>query len=210
MIYLWNIEGEELRLNLKEILKYDEIAVLYRRDRSPDKTVSRREFRYLDFIVDRDSYPMQNGLSNMEAHKFAIEHSGLPKDYMPDEEIKRAIKVCRKLNGGIIEGLIDTTIGAFRIDGKLMGKVQALAAELETKALTIEQISTIMDLTKTTIQMSSEIPSKVSKLLALREEYKNSQSKTSNTLRGGGDIGNSYDGAGIEKYSDSGETEKLD
>lgn len=211
MIYLWRLEGDKLVLNLKEILKYDELGIIYRRDKSNDKMIAYREFRYLDFICDRDSYCVQNGFSNIESHNFAVEHSGMPKTYAPDDIVKKAISVCRRLNGGIIEGLIDTTIEAFRIDAKLMAKVKKLAAELEKKAVTVNDISSIMDLTKATINMSAEIPGKVSKLLALKEEYNNSKSKTSEALkRGGGEISNSYDGTGMEQHSDSGEVERLD
>lgn len=210
MIYLWRLEGDSLVLNLKEILKYDELGIIYRRDKSNDKMLAKREYRYLDFIADRDSYPIMNGLSNLEAHNFAVEHAGMAKDYKPDDIMKKAVEVCRRLNGGIIEGLIDTTIDAFRIDARLMGKVKKLASELEKKALTIEDISTIMDLTKATIAMSAEIPSKVAKLLALKEEYNNSKSKTAEALRGGGVIGNSYDGTGLEQRADSGQVESLD
>lgn len=210
MIYLWRLEGDTLVLNLKEILKYDELGIIYKRDHSSDKMFAKREYRYLDFVSDRDSYPIMNGLSNQEAHNFAVEHAGMARDYKPDDIMIKAIHVCRRLNGGIIEGLIDTTIDAFRIDARLMAKVKKLATELEKKAITVNDISTIMDLTKATINMSAEIPNKVTKLLALKEEYNNSKSKTSEALRGGGDISNSYEGTGIEVRADSGQTERLD
>lgn len=210
MIYLWRLEKETLVLNLEEILKYDDLAIIYRRDQSADKYMAKREFKYIDFIANRDSYCVENGFSDRESHNFAVEHSGLPKDYKPDKLIVKGVQTSRRLNGGVIEELIDTTIGAFRIDAKIMGKMKKLAQDLFVKATTVEDITGIMDLTKAVIDMSSAIPTKVTKLLELKIQYNDSKSKTSNSLRGGGEIANSYEGDGLEKFSDSGKVETLE
>ena len=50
MIYLRRIEHDKLVLNLAELLAYDELGIIYRRDKTADKAFAYREFRYIDFI----------------------------------------------------------------------------------------------------------------------------------------------------------------
>jgi len=195
---------------LSEILKYPKIAKVYTRDRMEGKMLAKREFRYIDFLVNRDSFCIREGLSDAEAIAFAKHNSGLPKEYVADKIVIEATETCRHLNGGIIEDLIDATVSAFRVDAKMMIKVKELLESLATKVADIDGVTQITKMTDSIINISGTIPGKITKLLELREAYAKAQSKTIDERRGGGEIGNSYDGSGIEKYSDTGEVEKLD
>jgi hypothetical protein len=101
MIYLWKVEKDELVLDLREVLKYEDLAAIYRRDStSKSKDKAMKEFRYIDFIANRDGYCVQNGLNSNDAHEFAREHSGLPTGWKPDDAVIKAIKCAKRLNGG--------------------------------------------------------------------------------------------------------------
>ena len=210
MIYLWRVEQEELVLNLREILKYKEFESIYLRDASNGKMLSKREFRYIDFIANRESYCVREGLNKTEAHNFAIKNSGLPSDYKADKYIERAIEKAKELNGGVIEDLIDSTVAAFHVDAKLVKHVRDLMEKIEGDVKELKDVENVLKLTDTLINISSTIPAKVTKLLSLREEYDKQQSKLTNTRRGGGEISNSFDGTGIEQLNDTGQVEKLD
>lgn len=210
MIHVWKIEKDELVLNLRELLKYPEFASLYTRDTMNGKLMAKREFKYIDFIANRDGHCVKEGYDSKEAHEFAVKNSGLPSDYKPDKYVSRAIEKAQELNGGVIEDLIDSTVAAFHVDAKLVKHVRALMEKITGEVKEIADVENIMRLTDTLINISSTIPAKVTKLLLLREEYDKQKSKTINTKRGGGELSNSYDGAGIEQFSDSGEVERLD
>jgi len=210
MIYLWKLNGDELELNLPEILKYTSLAKIYSRDTMAGKVSAKREFKYIDFLANRDSFCVLQGLSKEEAHKFAKKHSRLPKDWAPDEYLVKAIECAKSLNGGIIEDLIDATVTAFRVDARMMSKLKDLLEVLENKVTDVEGVLQVTKLTDTISNVAGTIPNKINKLLELREEYAKAQSKQINEKRGGGEIGNSLDGSGIEQYSDTGIAEKLD
>ena len=210
MIYLWTVNGSELELNLKELLKYKELTEIYVRDKMNGKLIAKREFKYIDFMSNRESFPIREGLNKIDAHKFAVKHSGLPVDWTTDKLVEDAIFLCNGLNGGIIENLIDSTVAAFRVDANLMTKARKIIQELEDKVTTPDGINEITKITDLIINVASKIPSKINSLLELRADYEKKLNNIGNERRGGGEIPNSYTGAGFEQFSDSGEIERLD
>ena len=210
MIHVWRVEGAELVLNLKELLKYDEFKILYVRDTSNGKMLAHREFKYIDFIANRDSHCVREGFNEKEAHTFAVKNSGLPSTYMPDKFVIKAVNLAKELNGGIIEELIDSTVAAFRVDAKLVKHVKFLMEDIAGKVTDVASVENVLKLTDAIINISATIPSKVEKLLALRAEYDKQKSKQTNTMRGGAELLNSFDGTGIEELSDTGKVESLD
>lgn len=210
MIYLWTINGSDLELNLKELLKYEELTKIYARDKMNGKLIAKQQFKYIDFMSNRESYPIREGLNKIDAHNFAVKHSGLPLDFKPDKAIEDAIFVCQGLNGGVIENLIDATVAAFRVDANLMLKAKTFIHSLEDKVTTPDGINEISKLTDMVISMSGKIPGKIESLLKLREDYNKKINNIINEKRGGGEIPNSYTGTGFEESSDTGEVKKLD
>lgn len=210
MIYLWKVEGQKLVLNLAEILKYPDIAAIYIRDTSSNKMISSREFKYIDFIANRDSFCVREGYNEKEAHEFACKNAFMPQDYTPDKQVIKAINKCKELNGGIIEDMIDATVSAFRVDAKLVKHIKVLMENIGDKLDKIQDVENVMKITDTVINLSNTIPFKIEKLLKLREEYDKKVSGKLNTERGGREITNSLEGTGIEESQDTGEVERLD
>ena len=210
MIYLWRLEGQELVLNLKEILKYDELAAIYKRDKPADKMIAKRDFKFIDLIADRDSFCVREGLSLTEAITFAAKNSNMPSDFKPDKQIMKAIEKAKELNGGIIEDMLDSTISAFRVDAKLVKHIKVLMEDVGDNLKDLTDVEKVMKLTDIVINVSNTIPDKINKLLVLREEYNKKLNKTLNTQRGGKELTASFDGAGLEEFKDSGKVERVD
>jgi len=197
MIHLWNVTGDTLNLNVSEILKYKELTVIYKRDNTDDKSFAHKEFRYIDFLSNREGYCIVNGLSKKEAHKHAVLNSNLHKDYIPDAFIKIAInKVYDELNGGVIEKLIDSTIRSLNLSAETVVQITNRAEELLDKASgTDEDITKLITLTNQVSQIAVGIPDKVTKLIELRKQY-DTASKGTIQERGGKEYTASLDGAG--------------
>ena len=200
-------------------MQYPALRALYVRDNTNGRIMAEREFKYIHFICDRDSFCVTEGFSDKEAHAFAKKHSGMPESYKPDKFVMRAIDLVKELNGGVIEEMIDATVSAFRVDAKLVKHVKILmenigdklkVAKDNTDVDDLDSVERVMKLTDAIINISNAIPSKIEKLLKLREEYDNQKNKVTNTRRGGGELTESYDGRGIEEFSDTGEVERLD
>lgn len=210
MIYLWNIQGDTLELNIREILKYPELAKLYGRDKSNLHAQAKREFHYIDFLCNIDSFPIQEGLTKEEAHAFAVKHSNLLEDYKPDKDVKKAINLVKELNGGVIENMLIAAISALKADSVILNKTKVLLEKLTNEADDVESFDNIFKLTNTLLTVSSQIPAKVKSLTELKENYDKVKKNGGETMRGGGDLKNSYEGRGFEELSGTGEVERLD
>lgn len=210
MIYLWKIEKNDIKLNLEELLKYDEFRIIYLRDKNPSKHIATQHFKYIDFIANRDSFPNREGYSESESRKFAAINSGLGDKFIADKDLNIAIAKARQLNGGIIENLLDNIIAAFRSDAQIVSKMRTALQAKVNSAATIEDFKETIKLSDTLVEISSTIPGKIDKFLTLREEYEKKLKTGITRLRGGGEISNSYDGGDFEELSDSGEVEKVD
>ena len=79
-----------------EALLVKPIRLLYNRDRSKSKERFIRQMSYLYFYADpRSSY---NYITNdVERSKAIIAQEGLPEDFKPSEELKKAISIYRQL-----------------------------------------------------------------------------------------------------------------
>lgn len=75
---------------LRQILDKD-VALLWQRDSSSDKSKYIAEAGVIYYLGDPKSPAKQQGLSDAEALKMAIENFNLPKDYTPDVLVKRLI-----------------------------------------------------------------------------------------------------------------------
>ena len=209
--HLWKIENNQtLVLDLREILKYNEFAIIYNRDKTNGKLQAHNEFKYIDFHANRAGVPIISGFSASETHAFAIKHSNLSDKYLPDDAVKKAIRKAKELNSGVIEDMIDTTIAALRVSAKVATHAKELMESLESTARTVDEIQAIIKLSDVVVDMANTIPMKVKKLLELKDEYDKQESKSLNTKRGGGEVTESFDGGGFEKSDDSGKVEKLD
>ena len=203
MIHLWTIKGDTLVLNISEILKYKELAIIYKRDETDNKSFAHKEFRYIDFLSNREGYCILNGLSKKEMHLHAIRNSNLHEDYKPDTFVKIAIsKVYDELNGGVIEKLIDSAVRSLNICSQGIVQMTDKAEDIIEKAsITDEDIAKLTGLLTQINTMSASIPVKVRTLLDLRKEY-DFASKGSIIERGGKTYTDSLDGNGeVESVS---------
>jgi len=211
MIHLWQTTGNTLTLNVSEILKYKELAIIYKRDETDNKAFAHKEFRYIDFLSNREGYCIMNGLSKKEAHSHAVKNSNLHPDYKPDTFIKIAIsKVYDELNGGVIEKLIDSSIRSLQIAASGIVQMTDKAEDIIDKASgTDEDIAKLIGLLTQITTMSASIPTKVRTLLDLRKEYDIS-SKGTVIERGGKAYTDSLDGNGDVESEGSDEDDRME
>lgn len=168
-----------------------DIRELYRRDTSKDKQKYIKECIVIYYLGDPKSPAKQNGLSDAEALKMAIEQAGLPADYLPDKLVIRLIK--RYYNENITEaGVVVENIlkGIHNINLIITNINELLNEQLKTN-ITIESVQSIVSMIDIVNKKSAEMPALIK---ALEEAKQNLMyEKETELSRGGGQVLSSMD-----------------
>ena len=168
-----------------------DVRELYRRDTSKDKQKYIKECIVIYYLGDPKSPAKQNGLSDAEALKMAIEQAGLPADYLPDKLVIRLIK--RYYNENITEaGVVVENIlkGIHNINLVITNVNELLNEQLKTN-ITIESVQSIVSMIDIVNKKSAEMPALIK---ALEEAKQNLMyEKETELSRGGGQVLSSMD-----------------
>lgn len=168
-----------------------DVRELYRRDTSKDKQKYIKECIVIYYLGDPKSPAKQNGLSDAEALKMAIEQAGLPADYLPDKLVIRLIK--RYYNENITEaGVVVENIlkGIHNINLIITNINELLNEQLKTN-ITIESVQSVVSMIDIVNKKSAEMPVLIK---ALEEAKQNLMyEKETELSRGGGQVLSSMD-----------------
>ena len=126
--------------NIKQLLDRD-VALLWTRDKTPDKIQYIKEVGVIYYLGDPKGPCLQEGLSEKESLRRAIENFDLPKDYQPDGLVWKLIKryynqrVGAAMENVIVlkKGLHNNTLAASKLNELLNEKLNE-GASLETAA----------------------------------------------------------------------------
>ena len=135
--------------NMKQLLDKD-VAILWTRDKSPDKIQYIKEVGVIYYLGDPKGPCLQEGLSEKESLKRAIENFDLPKDYQPDTLVWKLIKkyynqrVGAAMENVIVlkKGLHNNTLAASKLNELLNEKLNE-GASLETAASIISLMDSL-------------------------------------------------------------------
>lgn len=154
--------------NLKQLLDKD-VALLWTRDKTPDKSQYVKEVGVIYYLGDPKGPCLQEGLSERESLRRAIENFDLPKDYQPDVLVWKLIKryynqrVGAAMENVIVlkKGLHNNTLAA--------SKLNELLNEQLTNGASLETAGSIISLMDSLNKKVSEMPALL-KALQLAEE----------------------------------------
>ena len=168
-----------------------DVRELYRRDTSKDKQKYIKECIVIYYLGDPKSPAKQNGLSDAEALKMAIEQAGLPANYLPDKLVIRLIKRYYNENkteaGVVVENILK---GIHNINLIITNINELLNEQLKTN-ITIESVQSIVSMIDIVNKKSAEMPALIK---ALEEAKQNLMyEKETELSRGGGQVLSSMD-----------------
>ena len=166
-------------------LQDKDVALLWQRDTTKDKRNYIAEAGVIYYLGDPKSPAKQQGLSDAESLKMAIDNFNLPKDYTPDSLVKKLIDKYYIQNiteaGVALEALQKSihlvSIAAVRINEQLNRKLSGALADED-----ITPIFTMMDAVSKRI---TEIPALTK---ALSTAYENLRNEEEEQLARGGKI----------------------
>lgn len=182
--------------DIRQLLDKD-VRALYNRDTTKDKKRYVQECIVIYYLGDPKSPARQNGLSDKECLKMAIEQAGLPKTYIPDALVIRLIE--RYYNQNITEAgrVVENILKGIHNINLSIDVVNHLLNEKLNSTVSLDDITTILQLIDGINKRAGEIPS----LLKTLEEAKQNlmYEKETETSRGGTTITSSMN---AEDYMD--------
>lgn len=174
--------------NIKQLLDRD-VALLWTRDKSPDKIQYIKEVGVIYYLGDPKGPCLQEGLSEKESLKRAVENFDLPKDYQPDTLVWKLIKryynqrVGAAMENVIVlkKGLHNNTLAA--------SKLNELLNEKLNEGASLETAGTIINLMDSLNKKVSDMPGLLKALQQAEENLLFEQESTAG--RGGETISSS-------------------
>ena len=168
--------------NIKQLLDRD-VALLWTRVKTPDKIQYIKEVGVIYYLGDPKGPCLQEGLSEKESLKRAIENFDLPKDYQPDTLVWKLIKryynqrVGAAMENVIVlkKGLHNNTLAA--------SKLNELLNEKLNEGASLETAGTIINLMDSLNKKVSDMPGLLKALQQAEENLLFEQEQTSG--RGG-------------------------
>ena len=175
---------------LRQIQDKD-VALLWQRDTTKDKKKYIAEVGVIYYLGDPKSPAKQQGLSDVECLKMAIENYDLPKDYTPDSLVKKLIDKYYKENiteAGVALEALQKTVHLVALSAT---KISELLNKKLAGAISDEDIQSILVLQDAVDKRVTEIPNLVKSLGVAYENLRNEEEEQ--RARGGKQILSSMD-----------------
>lgn len=176
--------------NTRQLIDRD-VRELYRRDTTKTKQKYIQECIVIYYLGDPKSPAKQNGLSDAEALKMAIDQAGLPKNYLPDKLVLRLIKRYYEQNiteaGIVVENILK---GIHNVNLVITNVNELLNEKLKTE-ITIESTQQIVSLIDIVNKKAGEVPILVKSLEEAKQNLM--YEKETELSRGGQQVLSSMD-----------------
>lgn len=175
---------------LRQIQDKD-VALLWQRDTTKDKRKYIAEVGVIYYLGDPKSPAKQQGLSDEESLKMAIDNYDLPKDYNPDSLVKKLIDKYYKENiteAGVALEALQKTVHLVALSAT---KISELLNKKLSGAISDEDIQSILVLQDAVDKRVTEIPNLVKSLGVAYENLRNEEEEQ--RARGGKQILSSMD-----------------
>ena len=176
--------GMPVAPGIRQLLDKD-VATLYQRDVTKDKSKYIRECGIIYYLGDPKSPVHQQGLSGKEALDFAIEQFDLPKDYSPDPLVRRLIDKYYKQNITEAGLAIENLNKSLHLISLAANKINDLLNNKLTQNITEDEIGNVLTLIDSVSKKISEVPSLVK---GLGVAYENLRTEEETKLARGGQV----------------------
>lgn len=171
--------------DIRQLLDKD-VQLLWLRDKTPDKSQYIKEVGVIYYLADPKGPCKQEGLSDNEAIKKAIENFDLPKTYQPDLLVwklaKRYYNEEVSVAGSAVEALTKSIHNVVLAANKMN---EILTNELSSD-LSIEKANTVIGIMDNLNKKAAELPGLIKALNTAKENLAYEEEQT--VARGGGTV----------------------
>lgn len=153
---------------LKQLIDKD-VSLLYTRDKTKNKEMYIKEVGVIYFMGDPKGPCLQEGLSDKEALRKAIENFDLPKNYQPDILVWKLIKRYYNQRAGVgMEAVLNIKRGIHNI-AIAASKLSELLNDELSEGVNIDKVPTIINYMKQVNDLANQFPN-MAKVLQSAEE----------------------------------------
>lgn len=193
----FKLVNNEIVLDRDEVLLYEEFNVILKRNKPIEgdsegrkKLFNYREFKYIYFMSDTNSFPNRMGYNKSMAHEYSVKHSKLPNGYMPDKEVIAAINLYKNHDTTPMKETAKELRKTLNLNSRV---IATLRTQLE-EALRVsndksnkEGSKPLLSAMNELIAMSNKLPDTFRTLSSIEEIVKEEDNKKSK-VRGGNDV----------------------
>lgn len=170
---------------LKQLIDKD-VSLLYTRDKTKNKEMYIKEVGVIYFMGDPKGPCLQEGLSDKEALRKAIENFDLPKNYQPDILVWKLIKRYYNQRAGVgMEAVLNIKRGIHNI-AIAASKLSELLNDELSEGVNIDKVPTIINYMKQVNDLANQFPNMAKALQSAEENLLYEQENISG--RGGENI----------------------
>ena len=153
---------------LKQLLDRD-VSLLYTRDKSPNKEMYVKEVGVIYYLGDPKGPCLQEGLSEKEALKKAIENFDLPKNYQPDILVWKLIKRYYNQKAGAgMEAVLNIKRGIHNV-ALAASKLNELLNDKLSDGASLEDVPVVIGYMKQINDLANQFPNTIKALNVVEE-----------------------------------------
>lgn len=154
-------------------LQDKDVALLYQRDTTSDKSKYLKECGVIFYMGDPKSPPRQRGFSDRECLKEAIENYNLPGDYIPDALVAKLVTKYHVENITEAGTTLEALQRSIHLSSLAANRINELLSKKLSSAIADEEIPTILSLIDSVSKRIAEIPNLTKALATAYENMRN-------------------------------------
>lgn len=175
---------------VQQLLDKD-VCLLYARDNTKDKAKYMKEAGVIYYLADPRSPARQQGLTDAECLKEAIENFDLPKDYTPDSLVLKITARYYKIAVGPAGVALENLYRSIHTADIIINKCHDLLTEKLNAGVSQEDIGTIIDNLDRITTRAKQIPNLMKAVATAKENLKEENEQV--LARGGKGVTSSMD-----------------
>lgn len=175
---------------VQQLLDKD-VCLLYARDNTKDKAKYMKEAGVIYYLADPRSPARQQGLTDAECLKEAIENFDLPKDYTPDSLVLKITARYYKIAVGPAGVALENLYRSIHTADIIINKCHDLLTEKLNTGVSQEDIGTIIDNLDRITTRAKQIPDLMKAVATAKENLKEENEQV--LARGGKGVTSSMD-----------------
>ena len=193
---IFSIQDGNIVLEREEVALVKEFNNLLRRvipcEGDPKGNLKLRafqEFNYIYQVLDYNSFPNKRGLTEEDAHLWAINNAGLPNDWIADPIVLKAMEKYEELiqspSRDLCRELLITLNNSYRIVRKIRDMIDL---KLKSNEITNEDLDILISYQNKLLAIADKLPNTITTLKEVEKLIEYEEDNSKQIARGGDEV----------------------